>query len=1097
MRFPAPVFFARFDPVVQRFRLRFLGTSRWITSLVHIAVSGLIFYMPFMHAEKIASAMPAHPGIGHKSISLPVIVKRDIHFNRVSGNEGLSQVRVAQITQDDQGFMWFGTQYGLDRFDGYKFKVFRNDRLRPDSLSGVYIRSLFKDRKGNLWVGCDQFLDKFDPKTEVFSHYRLGEKDTKTPNPTINHISQDSTGILWLSTGRGLYSLNPDTSRITLYTHSTSDSSSLSNSDIKSTGEDRNGGFWVATRDGLDKFDRKTGKVLRHIPLSDSGHALWFHQDRYGVFWLVYGADGILATLDPATYQVTDYALGGVKDGDRSRSKINTMLEDSAGEMWFGSDGNGILRFDRQAHRFLAYKNDPSDVESIAHNRVSTLFQDREGNIWAGLHELAPNFFSKRPALFKKFSHQTGNPNSLTSSLVTTIFEESPQSLLVGSTGSLQRINLLTGQYSVYSSKFEGTDILNIAKDNHGQLWFGTAGKGVYRLDPRTGKVKNYDKNSLVPGTLSSNHVQRFLIDESGALWAATWTGLNKYDPVTDTFTAYHPETGGENFYAFVKDGNRAFWVGSNLGLYHFDPATHTAVAYRHNQEDPNSLSDSRVNSIYIDHAGRTWIGTQNGLDRLNPEKGSFTTYSEREGLNGNVVSCILEDDVHRLWMSTNKGISRFDPSSGSFDNYTPADGLPGPDLTGWGACMKRSTGEFYFGGFSGATAFYPKDVIESPAVPPIVLTDFRIAGVSLLAGKNSPLQQSISYARSIVLAHNQNVFSIEFAALSYFNTTTNRYRYKLDGIDREWNNVESEQRIATYTTLPPGTYTFHVQGSTGRGSWSEPGAALRIQILPPWWNTWQFRSSYIAGILLLAWGIYRHRCQQNELQFQIRLEERVSERTRIARELHDTLLQNFQGLVLSFQAVASTVPPNERTHQLMNAALDKADQALVKGRDSIANLRIGTEPCPDLAVSFAALGQELGVDNAVAFQLRLQGKPRSLHPAVQEEIFRIGKEALTNAFQHSQATEIEAEILYTRNRISFRFRDNGRGIDTSVLEKGGLPGHWGLIGMRERAERIHSELKIWSEAGAGTEVALDVPAPKARRFSMGKLFKRSRVVDL
>jgi PAS domain S-box-containing protein len=257
------------------------------------------------------------------------------------------------------------------------------------------------------------------------------------------------------------------------------------------------------------------------------------------------------------------------------------------------------------------------------------------------------------------------------------------------------------------------------------------------------------------------------------------------------------------------------------------------------------------------------WVGTQDGLGKFDPRTATFKTYYEQDGLSGNAVSCILEDQRGSLWMSTNNGLSVFDPAKQTFKSYSAADGLPGADLGGWGACFKSPSGEMFFGGFSGGVAFHPDKVVDSPYVPPVVLTDFRIFGRPVTVGTGSTLSKSIGYTSAMSLSHDQNIFSLEFSALSYFNSATNRYRYKLDGLDRQWHEVGSNQRLVTYTTLPAGVYTFRVQGATSRGDWSEPGLELAVEILPPWWNTWWFRALCAAAFLGVLWVVYQVRIQQ------------------------------------------------------------------------------------------------------------------------------------------------------------------------------------------------------------------------------------------
>ncbi len=333
---------------------------------------------------------------------------------------------------------------------------------------------------------------------------------------------------------------------------------------------------------------------------------------------------------------------------------------------------------------------------------------------------------------------------------------------------------------------------------------------------------------------------------------------------------------------SIAEDRQGALWLGTaHSGLYRLDPATGQSTVYKSNSDDPHSLSNNRVISSYVDRSGRIWAGTQNGLDQLDLRTGKFTVYYERDGLAGNVVSCILEDERGDLWMSTNNGVSRFDPLRKTFKNYTVIDGLPGPDLTGWGACYKSPTGEMFFGGFSGATAFHPDKVVDSSYVPPITLTDFRLFGTRVEVGAGSPLDKAITHATALTLSHQQNTFSLEFSALSYLNAATNRYRYKLEGLDRQWNEVGSDQRLVTYPAVPPGDYIFRVQASSYRGVWNQPGATLHIAILPPWWATSWFRSLMGLACVGLILGAYKSRIKglkQREKQLDALVQQRTTE---------------------------------------------------------------------------------------------------------------------------------------------------------------------------------------------------------------------------
>jgi ligand-binding sensor domain-containing protein/signal transduction histidine kinase len=1039
-------------------------------------------------------ASESHPA---KTLTLPLIEGRGIRFRKLPTTAGLSQTRVSDIVQDDDGFIWFGTQNGLNRFDGYKCKVFRHEPQRPDSLSGVYIHALFKDRSGFIWVASDQFLDRFDPVTETFTHYPLRGPDRNDLTTTVTHISQDGSGYLWLSTNKGLFRLDQATRQSNRFVNDPLDPATIGDNDVKSTGEDRQGRFWVSTSQSLDEFDRGTGKVVRHIATPNSGVGTRFHEDRFGVFWIFYGDDGTPGMLDRESGQMTRFQFNPDPLQNRMRNRVYTMLEDHNGNMWFGSAYNGVLEFDREHRRFVRYGNRLGDNDSLADNRVSTLFEDREGTIWIGLHQAEPNFFTTRRPFFEKFTHESGNPNSLEAPLVSALYEGRDGLLWVGTDHGVTRINRNAGQYSSFKPiASTGSTVLSIVEQGPNILWFGT-GNGVKRYDRNTAELKEFLYPLSPTFACNQSIVERLLLDKDGTLWGATWEGLCRFDQATQSFTTFKPEGNGRglNYHSIALDKGGKLWLGSEIGLHRFDPLTSRFTIYSHRPDDAHSLSDNRVNSVYFDHAGTLWAGTQDGLDKFDPRTNSFSVYGEQQGMSGNVVSCVLEDRQSSLWMSTNKGISSFDPRTESFKNYTVADGLPGDDLTGWGACFKSGTGEMFFGGFSGATAFFPDRMADDTSVPPLVLTDFRLFGNSVPLGKNSPLTRSIGHTHEVTLSHTQNVFAIEFSALSYLNAETNRYRYELEGLDAKWNEVDSNQRVAAYTTLPYGTYTFRVEAATSHGHWNEPGATLRIQILPAWWQTLWFRSLGVSGTLVILLLLYLLRLNQVAASIRGRMQERLGERERIARELHDTLLQGIQGLILRFQAIAERLPLDDPTRRMLETTLDRADEVITQGRDRIRYLRVSPEATLCLAEALARMGKELSQDGSVAFASLVEGDASPLHPLVRDEAYWIGREALVNAFQHAQATRIELEVAYDHKRLLVRVRDNGVGIDLKVLAAGGQPEHWGLRGMRERAKKIGGQLQTWSRAEAGTEVELTVPsaiayAPHTKRSYWQRLLR-------
>jgi PAS domain S-box-containing protein len=799
------------------------------------------------------------------TVILPVVEENSLHFRRFSTEDGLSETMVTQIVQDNQGFIWFASLYGLNRYDGYKFKVFKHEPDRPNSLSGVHNYCLFKDRSGALWIGFEEFLDRFDPITETATHYRIGGANGETY--PVRSISQDHSGMLWLGTSGGLYRLNPSTGETIRYRHDPNNPFSLSSNIVKYTGEDKEGTLWVASSEGVDAFDWKAGKVTLHIPLPEIGE-MSFQEDRSGLLWIVHATGGGLAVFDRNTNTLTQYSVHAAHLSD-SLTGMLSVLQDRDGTLWFGTMGDGILRFDRNEHKFIRSRHDPSNSESLGEDDVSTLFQDREGNIWAGLHMMAANTFAPRPPLFEKFKHEPGKTDSFSGTMVNGIYEDRRGILWISAIDSLNRVDRKTGKYTFYRM---GRPQVNwrptaIVEDRAGSLWVASNGKGLFRFDLKTGRLKEFRRSPTDRFSLSNDYVNRLLIDHAGRLWAVTEDGLNRFDPETSRFTVYRAEkeNAEQADLDVEEDRDGALWIGADpSGLQRFDPSTGRFTnLYRHDSNDPTSLSNNRVNSVYFDHSGAMWVGTQDGLDKFDRSAGTFKTYYEKDGLSGNVVSCILEDGRGNLWMSTNKGVSKLDSSRQTFKRYSTADGLPGADLTGFGSCFKSSSGEMFFGGFSGGISFYPDKVVDTPYVPPVVLSDFRLSGNPVSIGSGSPLEQSIGYTHTLRLSHDKNIFSLEFSALSFFNPETNLYRYRLEGLDHQWHEVGSSQRLVTYTTLPTGTYTFLAQGATSRGAWSDPGLKLTIEILPPWWATWWFRMFCIVASGAVLGGFYRLHIQQ------------------------------------------------------------------------------------------------------------------------------------------------------------------------------------------------------------------------------------------
>ena len=575
---------------------------------------------------------------------------------------------------------------------------------------------------------------------------------------------------------------------------------------------------------------------------------------------------------------------------------------------------------------------------------------------------------------------------------------------------------------------------------------------------------------------------------------------MNRFDPETQEFRKYAPKQKTPTQYHFiVEEPSGVLWLASSAyGLHRFDPRTGKFTVFENRPGDPHSISHDRVYSVYVDRSGTVWAATFRGLDKFNPRDETFTRYDARSGLPTNTVLGILQDEKGYLWVSTPDGLSRFDPRTETCTNYHTSDGLPTDLFSVLVVATKSPSGEMFLGSYSGLVAFFPNQLIEHKFSAPVVFTNFRLFGEHLPIG-TGPLKQPIWSASSIELPA-RSIFSFDFSVLSYIDPARTRYRYRLEALESKWNETDSSRRTVTYTVLPPGDYTLRVQARTSRGDWSENGASMKIRILPPWYARLWFRSLAVLTFLALVWAFYRVRLHQLAQEFNVRLEER----TRIARELHDTLLQSFQGLMFSFQAARNLLPGRtEEAIRTLEEAIREGDQAIGEGRDAIQGLRANPALESNLEHLLTAAGKELARSSGAegespAFQVTVEGARQPLSPLLQDEVYSIAREILRNAFHHAHASRIEAEIAYDSQFFRLRIRDNGKGIDCKVLETGAREGHFGLPGVRERAKRIGAELKLWSELGAGTEAELTVPARiaygTAHRRKGLRLFRKSKV---
>jgi ligand-binding sensor domain-containing protein len=1001
-------------------------------------------------------------------------------FVSINAEKELSHAWVGQITQGSQGFLWFATRDSLVRYDGYQTRSYT-----PGSAgdNGIFVQeccryTVFRDRLGRIWIGGSDFVYKYDPATERFDTLPIASEKLQG---LVRGVNEDRAGIMWLATSRGLTRYNPKNGELTRLVHNEGDPATLGSNFVRATLEAQDGTFWVATNTTLDVLDRQTGRITQHISLRNplqkavsTGNAyVRLLEDRKGTVWIASARDG-LAFFNPRRKALTFVSL---TTGPNIEPGAWAILEDRNGALWVGTE-YGLIRLDVERKQLFRYRNDPADRDSLPADWILALFEDDEAGIWVGTANGGVVRFSADPPPFRRYRRPQGTSGSSTTDYVVFAYEDSHGVIWAGTKGAINRIDLRTGRYTVQPIG-ENTEVGSIAEDRSGEFWIGTFDGSLFRFNPATQAWVTYPHHAGAPGC-ANNEVRALMIDRRGTLWAGAGDSLCSFDPVQNRFRRYPIGIPAPaEIDALVEDASGILWIGSRqAGLYRFDPVTAQIAVFRHSAES-DSLSDDGVTSILADHTGSIWVGTLRGLNRLDPQTGKFTTYFVRDGLPSDLVNGIVDDASGHLWITTSYGLAHFNPQSKTFYNYYRSDGLF-DDLTG---VWKGRSGQMFFGSYSGLTVLSPSVVEEKRFAPRVVLTDFKIFDQFVPIGADAPLNQSISVTRALTLSHNQNTFSFGFASLTYADPEHTSYRYRLEPLEGRWNEVASGQNFARYPLIAPGNYVFHVEARTPRGRWTEPGAAVRIVILPPWWSTLWFRATTIAVFGFAAFLSYRLRLRHAIDGLNLLFEERLAERTRIARDLHDTLLQDFQAALLNFHSVSYMLADRPEAGRTLECVIEQARHAITEGRDAIEGLRSPKNEGSDLEAAIGRLAQQLAASQSESapsdFHVNIEGATRPLAPFLASELYHISAEALRNAFRHAHARHIEVEIRYGVREFRIRVRDDGKGIDPEVLEAG-RSGHYGLIGMRERTKLVGGKLVFWSELESGTELELTVSSSLA-----------------
>ncbi len=1014
------------------------------------------------------------------------------HFSRFSLEQGLSQNTVLSVLKDSYGFLWFGTGDGLNRFDGYTFKVFRHNAqsagtdstaISNYSLSNNAVKSLYEDSKGRLWVGTyGGGLNRYDAQSERFIHFRHDKSDSHSlSDDIILSIFEDSHGVLWVGTySGGLNKFNEASGTFERFRHSATTAGSLSNDKVWAINEDADGRLWVGTANGLNRYDPANQSFEHYTNIASDEHSLShhavyaIHQDWQGELWV--GTQQGLNQYDRQQQHFRRFEHQTSAPDSLSHAHVTSLFEDNTGTLWVGTEGGGLNRYDAAQKRFVHFKHDNTEPHSLSNNSVLGITQDAQGALWIGTFGGGLNKLDTTKQYFGHFKHQTADPFSLSHNVVIAGYKDASGTLWVGTLDGLNQYDAKTQQFTRFNHDATDSHSLShnrinaIYGDSSDTLWVGTHGGGLNKFDATTKQFTHFKHQPLNPNSLSHNTVLSVYEDSQGTLWIGTdGGGLNKFDPKTADFKHYRhvaadPHSISHDGVFAIHEGTKGIlWIGTDGGgINRFDTQTEQFERFQYQASNPEGLSHNIARVIFEDSKGILWIGTYGGgLNKYDKQTKKFRHYREKDGLPNEVIYAILEDDQGNLWISTNKGLSRFNPETETFRNYDVNDGLQSNEFNTRSA-FKSADGELFFGGINGFNRFFAENIKDNDQPPKVVLTDFLLANQSVaiatdnpaIAPKSFELRQSIDALSQLSLSYQQNLIAFEFAALHFTNPMMNQYAYQLIGQDKDWIYTDAKNRRATYTNLRPGEYTLQIKASNSHGYWNQQAKSLKIAILPPPWRTWWAYSLYGLVFMVLIVAIIvaqgnKSRAQKQQIQIEKALNLRLKQVDKLKDEFlantsHElrTPLNGIIGLAESLMDgvggpqsnnslanLAMIVSSGKRLSNLVNDILDFS-----KLKHSNLVLKTAAVDLYSMVEVVLTLSRPLLADKP----LKLINAVSEALPAAQADEDRLGQilhNLVGNAIKFTDVGEVTVSAVQVADGLTIRVSDSGIGIKESQFD--------------------------------------------------------------
>ncbi len=1002
-------------------------------------------------------------------------------FSHLGIAQGLSQNSVQCVFQDSEGYMWIGTQDGLNRYDAYSFRIFRHSNNDTNSISDNFVIGITEDDAHNLWIATRNGMNHFDRKTEKFDQLFPDGMDKKYFHNAIRHLYKAQNGNIYFDAHGSFYcvAINASTSAYKISKLPKGFPVAFNFS------ADARGNLFAADSAGFIEFEFVNGiypgpkRIYTDTSFKSVTKLTQTYIDKSGRCWVINQGNVLIYDLLNNTIQ-HKYIPSTI---------VSCVGEDLKGNIWIGSV-RGVIVLDRDGKLLGTAINKQGASTSLSSNNVLSIYCDKAGLIWIGTSEGGLNLYNPLQDVFMICRNEQDQEKSISDNVTWSIFQDDKK-LFVGTSTGLDIFTLKESDFkkartfeeNVVSNIFLQKDIFgkplsnitSVVEVEDNVYWAGTRNNGIIIFNSE-GKIFSQVKDDSA--FLGSNTIFHLMLSKDGTIWISTINGLYHFDFASKNMDAFKTDPNNSNtlsgnyVISTYEDHEGKIWISTTGGLSCYSPSTKKFRNYVSGYNDKKSLSYNIVTSCMEDSRGKLWVTTLGGgINLFDPSTNTFKSFSQEEGLSNNVVYGVGEDEKGDLWMSSNAGISSFQVKTETFTNYFPNDGIVSSEYSQNGF-FKNKAGEIYFASPEGLMIFNPAAIYQSTFELPVILTSYSINYVP----KNA---YDVSIGKEVNVMWNEKTISFEFAALDFANAKKISYSYKLEGFDNEWVIANPGQRISTYTNLPYGDYIFKVRIKKNGGQWSHEYLNFAVHVIPPFWFSWWFITGEILiGLVLLILVIrfYSQRKLRKRLQ-QIEIQQKIQfERERISRDLHDNVGAHLTYIIQSLDNISyrTVKNPSEKS-------TEKIDELSDFARDTMQQLRETIWAINKEEISISALHEKIQdhltrlktaipfIDFKIETNLNRDG---ILKPSQAIHIFRLIQEAINNAIKHSGSKLIVVKMNFQKPKLQVSISDSGKGFSKDA----DFNGHYGLENMKGRVKEMGGELTILTDNGMGTEIKFEVP---------------------